>query len=122
MPKRALRQTMLARRKGLSPAESRSASLRVQNAFIATAEFADAGVVAIYAPIHNEVDTKEVMLEALNSSKALLFPAVCHSGLEFRSVSGPRDLREGTFGILEPTSGCPLRSPEEAGLIVVPGI
>jgi 5-formyltetrahydrofolate cyclo-ligase len=122
MPKRALRQTMLARRKGLSPAESRSASLRVQIAFIATTEFAGAGTIALYAPIHNEVDTSQVMLEALKSSKVLLFPSVSGNGLEFRSVSGPGDLREGAFGILEPTPECPLHSPEEADLIVVPGI
>jgi 5-formyltetrahydrofolate cyclo-ligase len=122
MPKRALRNTMLTRRKGLSPAEYKAASLLVQSAFIATNEFAGAGTIVLYAPIHNEVDTKVVMLEALKGSKALLFPAVCGSGLEFRSVSGPGDLREGAFGILEPTSACPPRSPEKADLIVVPGI
>ena len=113
---------MLAKRKGLSVAEFRSASRMVQKAFIATAEFAGAGVVAIYAPIHNEVDTKEVMLEALKSSKVLLFPRVYGNGLEFCTVSGPEDLQEGAFGILEPTSGCPPRSPEEADLIIIPGI
>jgi 5-formyltetrahydrofolate cyclo-ligase len=113
---------MLARRKGLSASESGAASLLVQSAFIAAAEFAGAGVVAVYSPIHNEVDTKEVMLAALKSSKVLLFPKVAGDALEFRSVSGPGDLREGAFGIQEPASGCPLRSPEEADLIVVPGI
>ncbi|HTY21468.1 MAG TPA: 5-formyltetrahydrofolate cyclo-ligase [Geobacteraceae bacterium] len=122
MPKRSLRQSMLARRKGLTLAEARSASLQVQNTFISTGEFARARVVAIYAPIHNEVDTSEVMYATLASSKVLLLPAVDHDGMVLRRVSGPDDLRKGAFGIPEPTPGCPLHPPEEADLIVVPGI
>jgi len=113
---------MLARRKGLPLAEASSASLRVQSAFIATAEFAEARIIAVYAPIHNEVDTRGVMLAALNSSKVLLLPAVSRNSLELRSICGPEELREGAYGIPEPTPESPLYPPEEVDLIVVPGI
>ena len=113
---------MLARRRGLSPADAASASLKVQKALIATSEFAAAGVVAIYAPIHNEVDTGEIMSAVLASSRMLLFPAVGRNGLEFRRVSGTWDLRRGAFGIAEPTPDCPILPPGEADMIVVPGI
>lgn len=87
-----------------------------------TGEFAEARVVALYAPIHNEVDTAEVMQVALASTKIVLFPAVCHKGLEFRRITSPSVLRRGAFNILEPDETCPVHSPEEADLIVVPGV
>jgi 5-formyltetrahydrofolate cyclo-ligase len=113
---------MLARRRSLPVTEVKSASTLVQQAFIMTGEFAEARVVALYAPIHNEVDTAEVMQVALASTKIVLFPAVCHKGLEFRRITSPSVLRRGAFNILEPDETCPVHSPEEADLIVVPGV
>jgi 5-formyltetrahydrofolate cyclo-ligase len=122
MPKQGLRQAILAERRALSPAEATALSRLIQQAFIASGEFAGARVVAIYAPIHNEVDTSEVMHAALDSSKVLLFPAVRPDGLELRKISGPGELRKGAFGIPEPAAECPVHSPEDADLIVIPGI
>jgi 5-formyltetrahydrofolate cyclo-ligase len=113
---------MLARRSSLPVTEVKTASTLVQHAFIMTVEFAEANVVSLYAPIHNEVDTAEVMHAALASAKILLFPAVCHRGLEFRRITNPSVLRIGAFNILEPDATCPVHSPEEADLIVVPGV
>lgn len=122
MPKRTLRQTMLAIRREFPLEEARAASLRVQDSFIASEEFAGAQVVAVYAPIHNEVDTREVMSAALAAAKVLLLPAVSDDGLEFRMISGTGDLRRGAFGIPEPTMECPEHPPWEADLIVIPGV
>lgn len=122
MPKQGLRKAILARRRSLSAAEASSASHLVQQAFVATGEFVEARIVAIYAPIHNEVDTAEVMHAALASAKLLLLPAVCNDGLELRSISGPGELCRGAFGIPEPAAQCPVHSPEEADLFVIPGI
>jgi len=122
MPKQGLRQAILAERRALSVSEVTELSHLVQQAFITTGEFAKARVVAIYAPIHNEVDTSEVMNTALMSAKVLLFPAVCHNGLELRSISVPGELHKGAFGIPEPAAECPVHSPGEADLIVIPGI
>jgi len=122
MPKQSLRQLMLARRKALPATAGLSASRLVQQALIETGEFAEAGVVALYAPIHNEVETAQVLHAALSSTKVVLFPAICPGGLEFRSISNPASMRRGPFGILEPDAACPVHSPEEADLIVVPGV
>jgi len=122
MPKQGLRQAILAERRALSVSEVTELSHLVQQAFITTGEFAKARVVAIYAPIHNEVDTSEVMNTALMSAKVLLFPAVCHNGLELRRISVPGELHKGAFGIPEPAAECPVHSPGGADLIVIPGI
>jgi 5-formyltetrahydrofolate cyclo-ligase len=113
---------MLARRRALPVTAGRSASRFVQQAFIKTVEFTEARVVALYAPIHNEVETAQVLDAAVASAKVVLFPAVCPGGLEFRRISNPAIMRRGPFGIPEPDAACPVHSPEEADLIVVPGV
>jgi 5-formyltetrahydrofolate cyclo-ligase len=122
MPKMSLRQPMLAKRRALTETEARSAGLLAQQALIATREFAEARVVGLYAPVHNEVETSEVMDAALASAKIVLFPAVCPGGMEFRRVCDPGMLRRGAFRIPEPDAMCPVHSPGEADLIVIPGI
>jgi 5-formyltetrahydrofolate cyclo-ligase len=122
MPKRSLRQLLLAERKALSAAESRSASHLVQRKFTASEEFTGARVLALYAAVHNEVDTTEVMREALASGKVLLYPAVCGGGLVFRRISDPAELRQGAFGIMEPDTTCEALAPQEIDIIVVPGV
>lgn len=113
---------MLARRRALTETEARSAGQFAQQALIATREFAEARAVALYFPVHNEVDTAEVMREAQASAKTVLFPAVCPGGLEFRQICDPGMLRRGAFSIPEPDAACPVYSPGEADLIVIPGV
>ena len=113
---------MLARRRALAETEVQSAGLLAQRALIATSEFADAQIVGLYAPVHNEVETADVMRAALDSAKIVLFPVVCPSGLEFRRIDDPSALRRGAFNIPEPDAACPVHLPGEADLIVIPGV
>ena len=113
---------MLARRRALPATEGMSASRVVQQKLIETGEFAEARVVALYSPIHNEVETAQVLQAAVASAKVVLFPAVCSGGLEFRRISDPAVMRRGPFGIPEPDEACPVHSPDDADLIVVPGV
>ncbi len=113
---------MLARRRALAAEEARSAGRLAQQALMLTGEFAEARVIGLYAPVHNEVETAEVMRKALASAKIVLFPAVCRVGLEFRRIDDPSELRKGAFGIPEPAESCTVHSPDKADLIVVPGV
>jgi 5-formyltetrahydrofolate cyclo-ligase len=122
MPKHDCRHRILDQRKHLAVAEAKAASLQVQRAFIASAEFARAKVVALYAPIHKEVDTFAVFVEALAASKSVLYPAVCGERLVFSRVLGLKGLQKGAFGISEPASSCETYDPREADLIVIPGV
>jgi 5-formyltetrahydrofolate cyclo-ligase len=122
MLKKSLRQPMLARRRALAETEVRSAGLLAQQALLATREFVEARAVGLYAPVHNEVETAEVMFAALASAKIVLFPAVCSGGLEFRRICDPGMLHKGAFSIPEPDAACPVHSPGEADLILIPGV
>jgi 5-formyltetrahydrofolate cyclo-ligase len=122
MPKQKLRQVMLAKRKTLDPQEVRSKSLLIQQSFINSAEFANAKVLALYAPIHNEVNTAEVFTAALASSKTVLYPALHDERLVFRRVITLEGLRKGAFGIPEPDSLCAAQDPREADIVILPGV
>ncbi len=122
MPKQKLRQMILARRMHLYPVDARASGLVIQKAFIASEEFRRARTVGLYAPIQNEVDTAEVLAEALACSRTVLYPAVCGEKLEFRRVSDPGRLRKGAFGIPEPDASCVVDDPCKADIIIIPGI
>lgn len=122
MPKRSLRQQILARRRALSHDQWLASSRTAQRRLIALEEFSGAGCIALYAPAHNETDTAGILEAAFSAGKRVLYPAVCGEGMVFRQVEDVQCLAEGCFGILEP---CPTgidHHADEPDLIIVPGV
>jgi 5-formyltetrahydrofolate cyclo-ligase len=120
MPKRALRTGMLLKRQELTPHQVSAQSAELQRNFLALPEFRRAEVIALYAPVHREVQTDLVAIEALSAEKTLLYPAVAGSDLDFRQVSALTELVPGKFNIPEPTGeSLPV---VDADVIVVPGV
>ncbi len=122
MPKKSVRRTMLTHRRSLTAAQFRSASILIQDALMETAEYRRARFLALYAPIHNEVDTAKIATEALASGKRVAFPVVAGHGLVFREVEELASLQKGAFGILEPCQSCMVFEPEEVDLFILPGV
>jgi len=120
MPKHALRSGTLAKRRELSAQQVITRSLALQQAFLALPEFGLAQVLALYAPIHQEVETSAIAVQALEAGKTLLYPAVEGSEMQFRQVQGLDELVPGRFGIPEPCGAA--WDPRQADLIVVPGV
>lgn len=121
MPKKSIREEMLARRKCLAAASSLSLSLRVQERLLTTPQFADAGTLALYSATQNEVFTEAVFAAARRSGKKVAYPRVSGKGLEFVEVADRCELGRGAFGILEP-SGSRVVPLGELDLLVVPGV
>lgn len=122
MPKRTLRQFMLAQRRELSAEERKVSGDIIQQLFMAMPSFAKARIIALYSPVRGEVETQAVMMAALREGKIVLFPVVCGEQLSFISVAGPHDMTRGAFGISEPCRSGAAYSPGEADLIVIPGV
>ena len=122
MPKRSIRQPILARRRALSHDQWLASSRLAQRQLIALEEFSRAKCIALYSPAHNEIDTAGILEAAFTAGKRVLYPAVCGERMVFRQVEGLQSLSEGCFGILEP---CPTgidHHADEPDLIVVPGV
>jgi 5-formyltetrahydrofolate cyclo-ligase len=122
MPKRSIRQQILARRRALSHDQWLESSRQAQRRFLSLEEFSRAGCIALYAPVHHEVDTSAILEATFEAGKRVLYPAVCGDRMVFREVTEIQSMAEGSFGILEP---CPTGIDHHAGepdLIVVPGV
>jgi len=122
MPKSNYRRLLLEQRRNMTVDAWKAASLIAQQMLIDSLEFVRARVLALYAPIQNELDTSLVMETALVAGKIVLYPAVAGDGLLFRRVAGKGDLQPGQFGVLEPGSATTIHPPTQADLIIIPGI
>ena len=122
MPKRTLRQLMLAQRRALSHEQWLTRSFPAQQNLLGLEEYRQAYCVAIYAPVHNEVDTSFALETAFNDDKKVLYPVVRGQEMVFRQLVAGDDLVRGRFGIPVPGIVSVDHSAEEADIIVVPGV
>jgi 5-formyltetrahydrofolate cyclo-ligase len=121
MPKRSIRSHFLIERKSRSSQICADSSAEIQRRFMSSGFFRDARHLALYSAIHNEVSTDEIVKQALDSDKSLVFPRVSGEDLEFVEIESPAELVSGAFGVKEP-KGCSLVPVENVDLIVVPGV
>ena len=121
MPKRSIRSRYLAERKSRPHALCLAASREIQQRFLDSSLFRDAGCLALYSAIHNEVLTDAVAERAIEAGKSLAYPRTGKDHLEFVRVRAQADLAEGKFGVLEPR-GSELVPAEKLDLLVVPGV
>lgn len=122
MPKRSLRQQMLARRRALGHDEWQAASQLAQQNLLSLEAFFRADCIALYASAHNEIGTTMIFEAAFAAGKRVLYPAVCGHVMVLRQVDGLAGLSQGRFGILEPCSTGMDHSADEADLIIIPGV
>jgi 5-formyltetrahydrofolate cyclo-ligase len=122
MPKRSLRSQLLAQRRSLSQESWCASSRAAQENLLSLDEYAGADCIALYAPIHNEIDTELLLTAAVQSGKRVLYPVVCGHEMVFRCVERREELLKGAFGILEPCPTGADHHADEADLIVVPGV
>jgi 5-formyltetrahydrofolate cyclo-ligase len=121
MPKRPLREKLLAARRHCSAETCLRLSGLIQVRLLAGEAYQRAHCVGLYSPFLNEVQTELVARRCLADRKRLVYPRVAGMTLQFVEVSGPEELVPGTYGIPEP-SGQRLIALEEIDLLVVPGV
>lgn len=76
----------------------------------------------MYASLPDEVDTRNVLRRLLEMQKNVLLPAVVDdTHMKLRRYTGPHDLREGAFHIMEPI-GEDFNDYASIDLAIVPGM
>jgi len=87
-------------------------------------EFKKAKLVMFYASKQNEVDTGEMIDEALRTGKRVALPrCVGQKTFIAKEISNRHtDLEKGAYGIYEPRKKAPDVDIKEIGLVVVPGV
>lgn len=98
-------------------------STEITNRVLALASWQEAGTLLLYYPLTDEVDVRPLIKDAYKNGKKVLLPVVKGDELELHLYEGESSLREGAFGIMEPTGA--LFAPENYGeieLAIIPGM
>lgn len=123
MTKKELRQQIRTQKRRLSAAELAVMSEDICSKVLALASWQEAGTLLLYYPLPDEVDVRLLIKDAFESGKKVLLPVVKGDELELHLYEGEASLKEGAFGIMEPTG--PLFAPEHYGeieLAIIPGM
>lgn len=121
MSKQGLRRLQLARRRALDPQLRTQWSLWAQQQLVQLSWFYRARTVALYSPIHGEVDTALLFSSALAAGKRVVFPRIDNQQMVFVAVEGRQDLEPGAFAALEPC-GQAIVAVDDLDLVIVPGV
>lgn len=121
MPKKRMRQLQLALRRSLTQEQKDEASCRAQGCLLHHDLFNVAQVIALYSPIRGEVETRRLFDAALTAGKRVVYPRVEGERMLFVVVDSRRDLRCGSFGVLEPC-GDVVVPVSDIDLVIVPGV
>ena len=79
-------------------------------------------VILLYSALPDEVPTQALMDELVEHGKTVLLPRVINdTDMELRRYTGPQDLQEGAYGIMEPT-GELFTDYEAIGVAIIPGM
>ena len=123
--KTALRAEMRAKLKSMTAAERAAASLQACALLEQQPVWQKAQSILFYAPLPEEPDVWQLLLDALAAGKTVLLPrfspeqkgyVACHI------KDAARDIRKGQYGIREPGDACAKFSLNRLDLILVPGI
>ena len=109
-------------RKSLDSSKVRSLSILVCENLTKQEFFKQAGHIALYHPVHNEVDTTPLFKTACIEDKKIYYPRIHGDILSFHQVKDISDLIPATFGIPEPASTKPSVSLNLIDLFIIPGI
>jgi len=80
-----------------------------------------AHTLLLYHALPDEVDTSELIAQAVQAGKRVLLPVVVGDDLELREYKAAENLTEGAFHIMEPT-GTPFTDYAVIDLAIVPGV
>ena len=118
--KKDIRKRILRQRQMLSEEEQKAYSLRVASRVTAHPLFLRAEDIFCYLPVKGEVDTSAILQTAWKQGKRTAVPKVISkTEMQFYYINSYEELREGTYGILEPITGR-LAEPHTA-LVILPG-
>jgi len=122
--RRELRRGFLKKRDNLSRIEIESGSKKIEQRLFTLPEFQKARTIMFYVSFRSEVETDNMIRNALDLKKKVVVPVVEGEKIEAREIENPeKELAKGTFGIREPREGFSKKvDPKEIDLVVVPGV
>ena len=109
----------------MAPKERTEGSEQARERLAGTKTWERAKAILFYAPLAQEVDLWPLVASALAGGKAVALPRFCAETREYVpcQIRDPQtEIRQGRFGIREPTEGCPVFPLMGLDLTLVPGV
>ena len=120
MRKDELREQIRQQKRQFTPAQLKELSLPVLERLRPLLR--EAQVILAYYALSDEVDTHSLLDELVAEGKTVLLPKVLDdTQMELRRYTGPQDLSEGAYHIMEPT-GTPFTDLEQINVALIPGV
>lgn len=120
MEKEDIRKWMRQLKKAHTSEEMKLMSQSACRKIIFSDQWHSAGTVLLYHALPDEVDTQELLDDALLSGKHVLLPKVKGDILTIHEYTGPSSLSPGAYGIQEPVT--PECHDVEADIAIIPGV
>lgn len=121
MTKKELRAVIAAEVAALDSTYCENADAAICAAVWESELYQTARTMFCYIGTDREIDTKALLLRALEDGKRLALPLCVGKGImEAREIRSLEDLVAGKFGIPAPGEHCPIIAPEEFDLVIVP--
>ena len=116
------RRGALRARRALSDEYRASASHVVCQRIVTSREFGASETLGCFLPMHDEVDTREIVERAWRANKRVFVPILRGSAkMLFCEIKPDSELERDRFGIWEPVRGV-LREPQRLDMIVTPTV
>ena len=124
MTKKNLRQHHRLMRDQISKQTASQNSASIYTRLIQMSLYQSAQNIACYVSIKNEVDTQQIIQNALMQKKQVGVPITQSDGImEFQTLTNTNELQKVHHGLLEPTTNPQkIISPRKFDLAIVPGI
>jgi 5-formyltetrahydrofolate cyclo-ligase len=124
LSKAAIRQQIREALVALSPEERSALSLKLRNILGSQPAWHQASSILGFAPFASEPDVMPLLEEAWSSNKRVALPRYDADIAVYSAclVSHHMEIRPGSFGVLEPTAGCPVVPLNQLDFILVPGV
>ena len=109
-------------RNALSPSEVQYKSKLIAANLFKLKIFRDSDHIAIYHPVHNEVETIQIQEEALKLGKIVYYPRVAGNLITFHRISNITQLIPGAYSIPEPPFSAKVVPLNSIDLFIIPGV
>ena len=124
--KRQLRKEVLKRRNTLTETDRKASSLKLADRIIGHQWFYRSDRLLIFASYGSEIETSEIISEALRTGKRVYLPRVEGEEMQFYKIASLEELTEGYRGIPEPDGSseqyCYCEEEADHTLMIMPGV
>jgi 5-formyltetrahydrofolate cyclo-ligase len=123
-PKKSIRKETLRRRDNIPPPVRKAKGTMIKKRLFELEEFTRSESVLLYASFRSEVDTIQIIDEALKIGKKVSLPKSdpeTHT-LSLHLIQGLEDLSEGYKGIPEPAGSAPRVGNNDVQMVIIPGV